>query len=86
MTLADIGRELGVERHLAGTYAREMPRMVIGKRIFVWRKDFDKWLKSKMILPAAPRHPAEKHALAQLDLGLFEPDGRLKRRRTMKEV
>ena len=82
LTIQDIAQVLGVERHTAGMYVRQMPCVVLGRIKRVKQSDFDQWLLEHTHTEGKKRkQPRPQHRVIP-DPQLFEPDGTLKRRRT----
>ena len=82
LTIQDIAQRLGVERHTAGHYVRQMPCVVLGRIKRVRESDFDQWLLEHTRVEGRKTKQTKPQRLAVLDPQLFEPDGSLKRRRT----
>lgn len=86
LTITDIAERLGVERHTAGMFAQQMPRVMpggkSGKLIRVRQSDFEQWLNDNTRYPAQPprKSKGRRHSPAMPDPTLFEPNGALKRR------
>ena len=82
LTITDVAREMGVERHLAGMYVRQMPCITIGRIKRVSRSDFDRWLLEHTRFGGQKKAPPKPTRAVAFDPALIEPDGSLKRRRT----
>lgn len=87
LTIADIAERLGVERHTAGVFVRQMPRVMPGgkngKLIRVRQSDFENWLAENTMYPAptpSKKDAGRRRSLTMPDPALFEPNGALKRR------
>lgn len=88
LTIADVADRLNVERHKASDLMKLMPCFIFpgtrNKR--VREADFDEWMKANTVVQAMEKSRRKKPlgptTPACLDLELFEPDGRIKRRRT----
>lgn len=83
LTITDVAREMGVERHLAGMYVRQMPCITIGRIKRVKRSDFDRWLLENTRIGGKKKATPKPRKAEAYDPALFEPDGRIKRRRTI---
>ena len=85
LTISDLADRLGVERHTASKMMKQMPCLVFpGSRTKrVKESDFLAWVDAHTFVPGAvpPKPAKKKHPKPEIDLELFEPDGRLKRRR-----
>ena len=85
LTISDVADRLSVERHKASDLMKLMPCLVLpGSRTKRVREvDFQEWIAANTIMPGAAlsNHQRKKKAQPEIDLELFEPDGRIKRRR-----
>ena len=86
LTITDVAERLGVERHKASDLMKLMPCFVMpGSRTKrVLETDFDAWIAAHTIIPVdipTKRRKTRKQPEPEIDLNLFEPDGRIKRRR-----
>ena len=87
MTITDVSDYLGVERHKASDLMKTMPCLILpGTRTKRVRLiDLENWISSHVVVQAeaetGKRKKTHAKAAPQYDPELFEPDGRLKRRR-----
>ena len=89
LTITDVADRLHVERHKASDLMKLMPCLVFpGSRTKRVREtDLQTWITENVVTPGAlpmKVQRCKKKADPGLDLNLFEPDGRLKRRKTKK--
>jgi len=85
LTITDVSERLQVERHKASALMNLMPCLVMpGTRTKRVREvDFQAWIAINTVVPAGPmmNHREKRKPAPEIDLNLFEPDGRIKRRR-----
>ena len=89
MTVNDIAEALSVGRDTAQALMRQMRHINVstGNRrelLRVYEHDFRAWLESRAESPETQRGKGTQRkprTITELDLELFEPDGRVKRRR-----
>ncbi len=88
LTITDVAGRLNVERHKASDLMKLMPCLVLpGSRTKRVREaDLEAWIIANTVVQgmetSIPMKPRRKRKIApEIDLDLFEPDGRLKRRR-----
>lgn len=81
MTIRDVAQELGVERHTAGRYVRQMSCVTLGRIKRVRRSAFEEWLREHTQVCAPEKRQQKPRQYTACDSSLFEADGRLKRRR-----
>jgi|GEM_PF-4615561 len=81
LTIQDIAEKLGVERHTAGQYVRQMPCVVLGRVKRVRETDFDQWLLEHTRVEGRKAKSPRPQRRVIPNPQLFEPDGTLKRRR-----
>lgn len=83
LTISDVAEQLQVERHKASELMKLMPCLVMpGTRTRrVRQADFQKWIDSNTVQPVAPTEKRTRKKPEAIDPNLFEPDGRIKRRR-----
>lgn len=84
---------LGVSPRTAYSLMRQMRRVPVSKtgqserpRFFVTESEVTRWQRESIQEPASPKQPKSRKRAAPFvpDPNLFEPDGRIKRRRTAK--
>ena len=91
LSVDDVAKIMGCCRTTAYNMMHQMPHFVppgsgTHKLIRVWERDLNAFIMSNTIIPAAPQAKGSRKAApatraAVLDSELFEPDGRIKRRR-----
>jgi hypothetical protein len=90
LTPAQVGERLGVNRDTARRYMRNQMTCVIlpGGDIRVEESELEAWTQGRRVAPAQiAREPrARRKPAPVIDLALFEPDGRIKRRRSRKNT
>ena len=82
LTISDVAERLKVERHKASDLMKLMPCFVLpGSRTKRVREaDFQDWVSANTVMPGV-KPPKKRKQEPEIDLELFEPDGRIKRRR-----
>ena len=85
LTISDVAERLKVERHKASDLMKLMPCFVLpGSRTKRVREaDFQEWVSANTVMSGAvlAKPPKKRKQEPEIDLELFEPDGRIKRRR-----
>ncbi len=89
LNITDVAERLQVERHKASDLMKLMPCFVMpGSRTRRVREaDFQAWIAENVVMPGAlpTRLPRSKRKPEPvLDQEYFEPDGRIKRRKTKR--
>ena len=90
LTINDVAERLNVERHKASDLMKLMPCFVMpGTRTKrVREKDLDAFIAAHTVMPClvTRKRRKAKDQEPEFDPEFFEPDGRLKRKRTPKQT